>query len=34
VKIATASDHAGYELKKGIISYLSEKDIKYTEGEK
>ncbi|UCC40284.1 MAG: ribose 5-phosphate isomerase B [Candidatus Aminicenantes bacterium] len=27
MKIATASDHAGYELKKEIIAYLSEKGI-------
>jgi ribose 5-phosphate isomerase B len=31
VKIATASDHAGYELKKGIIAYLSEKGIKHED---
>jgi len=31
VKIATASDHAGYELKKGIIAYLSEKGINYED---
>jgi ribose 5-phosphate isomerase B len=31
VKIATASDHGGYELKKGIITYLSEKGIKYED---
>ncbi|MBA7634904.1 hypothetical protein ES703_42503 [subsurface metagenome] len=34
MKIATASDHAGYELKKGIMAYLSEKGIKHTEEEK
>lgn len=27
MKIALASDHAGYELKKGVMSYLSEKGI-------
>lgn len=31
MKIATASDHAGYELKKGIIAYLSEKGIKHED---
>jgi len=31
VKIATASDHAGYELKKGIMAYLSEKGINYED---
>lgn len=31
MKIATASDHAGYELKKGIIAYLSEKGINYED---
>ncbi len=31
MKIATASDHAGYELKKAIIAYLSEKGIKYED---
>jgi len=31
VKIATASDHAGYKLKKGIIAYLSEKGIKHED---
>jgi ribose 5-phosphate isomerase B len=31
VKIATASDHAGYELKKGIIAYLSEKGIEHED---
>lgn len=31
MKIATASDHGGYELKKGIITYLSEKGIKYED---
>ncbi len=31
MKIATASDHAGYELKKGIIAYLSEKEIKHED---
>ena len=27
MKIALASDHAGYELKQGIISYLKEREI-------
>ncbi len=31
MKIAIASDHAGYELKKGIIAYLSEKGINYED---
>jgi len=31
VKIATASDHAGYELKKEIIAYLSEKGIEHED---
>jgi ribose 5-phosphate isomerase B len=31
VKIATASDHGGYELKKGIIAYLSDKGIQYED---
>jgi len=31
VKIAIASDHAGYELKKGIIAYLSEKGTKHED---
>ncbi|NIO48657.1 MAG: ribose 5-phosphate isomerase B [Candidatus Aminicenantes bacterium] len=31
MKIATASDHAGYELKKEIIAYLSEKGIQYED---
>ena len=31
MKIATASDHAGYELKKGIIAYLIEKGIKHKD---
>jgi len=31
MKIALASDHAGYELKKGIMSYLSEKGIDYDD---
>ncbi len=31
MKIATASDHAGYELKKRIIAYLSEKGINYRD---
>jgi len=31
VKIATASDHAGYELKKEVIAYLSEKGIEYED---
>ncbi len=29
MKIALASDHAGYELKKGIMSYLSERGIEH-----
>ena len=29
MKIALASDHAGYELKKGIISYLAERGIEH-----
>ena len=31
MKIATASDHAGYELKKEIIAYLSEKGIEHED---
>ncbi|NIM57502.1 MAG: ribose 5-phosphate isomerase B [Candidatus Aminicenantes bacterium] len=31
MKIATASDHAGYELKKEIIAYLSEKGIQHED---
>jgi ribose 5-phosphate isomerase B len=31
VKIATASDHAGYELKKGILSYLAERKIDFED---
>jgi ribose 5-phosphate isomerase B len=31
VKIATASDHAGYELKKGILAYLSERGIQFED---
>jgi ribose 5-phosphate isomerase B len=31
VKIATASDHAGYELKEGILVYLSERGIQYED---
>ena len=31
MKIALASDHAGYKLKKGIMSYLSEKGIDYDD---
>jgi len=31
VKIAIASDHAGYELKKEIISYLIEKGLKHKD---
>lgn len=31
MKIATASDHGGYELKKGIISYLSKNDIQHED---
>ncbi len=31
MKIAIASDHAGYELKKGITAYLSEKGIKHED---
>jgi len=31
MKIALASDHAGYELKKGIMSYLSEKGIDHDD---
>lgn len=31
MKIATASDHAGYELKKGIMAYLSGKGINYED---
>ena len=31
MKIATASDHAGYELKKEIIAYLSERGIQHED---
>jgi len=31
VKIATASDHAGYDLKKGILSYLAERKIDFKD---
>jgi ribose 5-phosphate isomerase B len=31
VKIAAASDHAGYELKKGILDYLSKRGIQYED---
>ncbi len=31
VKIATASDHAGYELKQSILAYLSERGIEYED---
>lgn len=31
MKIALASDHAGYELKKGIMSYLSQRRIDYDD---
>lgn len=31
VKIALASDHAGYELKKGISDYLSEKGVTHKD---
>ncbi len=31
MKIAVASDHAGYELKMGILSYLSERGILYED---
>ena len=31
MKIATASDHAGYELKKGILSYLAERKIDFED---
>jgi ribose 5-phosphate isomerase B len=31
VKIATASDHGGYELKKGIAAYLSKNGIQYED---
>ena len=31
MKIALASDHAGYELKKGVMSYLSEMGIDYED---
>lgn len=29
--IAIASDHGGYELKRGVIEYLKEKDIEYKD---
>jgi ribose 5-phosphate isomerase B len=31
VKIALASDHAGYELKKGIAAYLAQKGIQHKD---
>ncbi len=31
MKIAMASDHAGYELKKGILAYLSERGVQYED---
>lgn len=31
MKIAVASDHAGYELKKGVLDYLSEKGIEHQD---
>jgi len=31
VKIAAASDHAGYELKEGILAYLSQRGIQYED---
>ena len=31
MKIATASDHGGYELKKGIMAYLSENGIQHED---
>ncbi len=31
MKIAVASDHAGYELKKGILDYLSERGIPHED---
>ena len=31
MKIATASDHGGYELKKGILSYLAEREIDFED---
>lgn len=31
MKIALASDHAGYELKKGIMSYLSQRGIDHKD---
>lgn len=31
MKIATASDHAGYDLKKGILSYLAERKIDFED---
>lgn len=31
MKIALASDHAGYELKKGVMSYLSENGIDHRD---
>ena len=31
MRIALASDHAGYELKKGIVSYLSQKGIEHKD---
>jgi ribose 5-phosphate isomerase B len=31
MKIAVASDHAGYDLKKGILDYLDQKGIDYVD---
>ncbi|TEU03599.1 MAG: ribose 5-phosphate isomerase B [Candidatus Aminicenantes bacterium] len=31
MKIAVASDHAGYELKKGVMDYLSERGIEHQD---
>lgn len=31
MKIAVASDHAGFELKKGILDYLSEREIPHED---